>query len=148
MSKPFKMSRAMRYGTVILRALIRAGFPLGNLRLLRHHGRKTGTEYTTPVALVVDGDTEWLVAAFGEVQWVKNIRAAGKAELQRGGKVKTVQFVELDAAESAPILKQFLKSYGLVPFIPPYFNVTADSPLAEFEQEAHHHPVFCCIIEA
>jgi hypothetical protein len=50
--------------------------------------------------------------------------------------------VELGAADAAPILKQFLTNFQLVPFIPPYFAVTPQSPLTDFEHEAAHHPVF------
>ena len=140
--KPFKMSRAMYMGTLILRLLLNSGLPVGPLRLLTHRGRKSGTIYTTPVALVQQDGTRWLVAAFGEVNWVRNIRAAGSAQLGSGRHAETVEFVEMEAAEAAPILRQFLKSYGFVPFIPPYFDVTPKASLAEFEREAVHHPVF------
>ena len=140
--KPFQMSRAMYTGTVILRFMLNVGLPVGPLQLLTHHGRKSGTIYTTPVALVQQDGTRWLVAAFGEVNWVKNIRAAGWAQLGSGRRAETVKFVEMGRSEAAPILKQFLKSYGFVPFIPPYFDVTSESSLTEFEREAIHHPVF------
>lgn len=140
--KPFKMSRAMYIGTAVLRFILNIGLPAGPLQLLTHRGRKSGMIYTTPVALVQQDGTRWLVAAFGEVNWVKNIRAEGHAQLGSGRRLETVKFVELEATEAAPILKQFLKSYGFVPFIPPYFDVTPESSLAEFEREAIHHPVF------
>src|SRR5690606_21530433 len=113
--KPFKMSRAMYMGTAILRFMLNIGLPVGTLMLLTHRGRKSGTIYTTPVALVEQDGTRWLVAAFGEVNWVKNIRAAGWAQLGSGRRAEIVEFVELETSEAAPILKQFLKSYGFVP---------------------------------
>ncbi len=64
-----------------------------------------------------------LVAAFGEVSWVHNIRAAGQAQLTRGRRCEAIGVVELEARDAAPILKQFLTSYQMVPFIPPYFDV-------------------------
>src|SRR5690606_17015299 len=129
-------------GTLMLRFMLNLGLPIGPLQLLTHRGRKSGTIYTTPVALVQEDGTRWLVAAFGEVDWVRNIRATGWAQLGSGRRAETVEFVEMEAAEAAPILKQFLKSYGFVPFIPPYFNVMPESALGEFEREALHHPVF------
>lgn len=140
--KPFKMSWAMYTGTAMLRFMLNIGLPVGPLLLLTHRGRKSGTIYTTPVALVQQDGIPWLVAAFGEVNWVKNIRAAGWAQLGSGRRAETVEFVELETSEAAPILKQFLKSYGFVPFIPPYFDVTPESSLVEFEREAIYHPVF------
>lgn len=138
----FQMTRPMRVGTDMLKFMLRAGFPLGSLRLLAHRGRKSGTLYTTPVALVEQNGTRWLVAAFGEVNWVRNLRAAGTAQLMHGRRTETISVVELTSVEAAPILKQFLKSYGFVPFIPPYFDATAKSPVADFEHEALRHPVF------
>jgi deazaflavin-dependent oxidoreductase (nitroreductase family) len=132
----------MRIGTVILTALLRAGLPFGPLVLLSVRGRKSGNIYTIPVALVAQGGTRWLVVAFGEVNWVRNLRVAGMAQLTRGRRRETIGVVEVGAAEAAPILKQFLRHFRLVPFIPPYFAVTAQSPLTDFEREATQHPVF------
>jgi hypothetical protein len=83
-----------------------------------------------------------LVAAFGEVGWVHNLRAAGQAQLTRGRRTEAIGVVELAARDAAPILQQFLTSFRMVPFIPPYFDVTQHSPLADFERETAHHPVF------
>lgn len=97
--------------------------------LLSVRGRKSGKVFTTPVAVVKREGSRWLVAAFGEVSWVRNLRAAGQAQLTRGSRTEAIGVVELEAQEAAPILKQFLTSYQMVPFIPPYFDVTPRSPL-------------------
>jgi deazaflavin-dependent oxidoreductase (nitroreductase family) len=142
MTKTFQMTRVMRIGTAMLKAMLRAGVPMGPLVLLAVRGRKSGTAYTTPVALVKQNGTCWLVAAFGEVNWVHNLRAAGEAQLIHGYHLEPFGVVELGVTEAAPILQQFLKDFHRVPFIPPYFNVTQKSPLTDFEREALHHPVF------
>jgi deazaflavin-dependent oxidoreductase (nitroreductase family) len=142
MTETFRMTRSMRIGSTILTALLRAGMPLGSLTLLSVRGRKSGKMYTTPVALVERDGTSFLVAAFGEVSWVRNLRAASSAQLTRGRRTEVIGVAELETREAAPILKQFLTSYRMVPFIPPYFNATSQSPLADFEREATRHPVF------
>lgn len=142
MTPSFQMTRPMHIGTQFLKSMLRLGVPMGPLRLLAHRGRKSGSIYTTPVALVQQGNTRWLVAAFGEVNWVRNIRAAGTAQLVTGRRRETIRVVEVGAGEAAPVLKQFLRAYRLIPFFRPYFDVTSKSPLAEFEHEALHHPVF------
>lgn len=138
----FHMTRLMRLGTALLKALLRARVPMGPLVLLSVRGRKSGKVYTTPVALVDQGHERWLVAAFGEVNWVRNLRAAGVAHLTRGWQSEPIDVVELGRSEAAPILQRFLQAYYLVPFIPPSFSVTPHFPLADFEREATHHPVF------
>jgi deazaflavin-dependent oxidoreductase (nitroreductase family) len=135
----------MRIGSTMLTALLRTGLPFGSLTLLSVRGRKSGKVHTTPVALVKQESTSFLVAAFGEVNWVRNLRAAGSAQLTRGRRTEAISVVELETREAAPILKQFLTSYRMVPFLPPYFDVTPQSPLADFEREATRHPVFCLV---
>ncbi len=142
MTETFHMTRSMRIGSTILTALLRAGLPFGSLTLLSVRGRKSGKIHTIPVALVERSGASFLVAAFGEVNWVRNLRATGQAQLTRGHRTEAIGVVELEAREAAPILKQFLTSYQMGPFIPPYFDATPRSPLADFEQEATQHPVF------
>ncbi|MCI0709142.1 MAG: nitroreductase family deazaflavin-dependent oxidoreductase [Chloroflexi bacterium] len=136
------MSRSMQIGTAVLAALIRAGVPVGPLRLLSVRGRKSGKIYTTPIALVEEHGDRYLVAPFGEVGWVRNIRASGQGVLRGGRSTEIIRITELNHTDAAPILKLFRTRFGLVPFVPPYFEATPESPLKEFEQEAPYHPVF------
>lgn len=107
--------------------------------LLTTLGRKSGQERTTPVTLArVDGK-RYLVAPFGNVGWVYNIRAAGLADLSRGGKTEEVTVVELDAETAAPILKKYVEDVSVAR---PYFEAGKDSPLEDFVSEAEKHPVF------
>jgi deazaflavin-dependent oxidoreductase (nitroreductase family) len=142
MTPTLRMTRTMRLGTTLLKGMLRAGVPMGPLALLSVRGRRSGKGYATPVALVKQGHERWLVAAFGEVNWVRNLRAAGVAHLIRGRHAESISVIELGPSAAAPILQRFLHAYYLVPFIPPYFGVTRQSPLEAFEQEAAHHPVF------
>ena len=81
-----------------------------------------------------------LVAPFGTVNWVRNLLAAGSATLTRGRHSERVSAVELSIQEAGPILKKSLA--GAPSFVTNYFDVTPDSPLADFEREAPRHPVF------
>jgi deazaflavin-dependent oxidoreductase (nitroreductase family) len=142
MTNTFHMTGSMRIGSTILTALLRAGLPFGSLTLLSVRGRKSGKVHTIPVALVEQDGTSFLVAAFGEVNWVRNLRAAGQAQLTHRRHTEVIGVVELGEAEAAPILKQYLKHYHLVPFLRSYFDATSHSPLTDFEREAAHHPAF------
>ncbi len=142
MAQQFQMTPMMWMGTTLLKVLLWAGVSMGSLTLLSVRGRKSGKLYTTPVALVQQDNERWLVAAFGEVNWVRNLRAAGSARLICGRRTEEIGVVELEMSKAAPILQQFLQRYQRVPFIPPYLGVTSTSPRAAFEQEAIHHPVF------
>lgn len=52
-----------------------------------HRGRRSGTEYRTPVLAWRSGSTLFVVLFYGErVQWVRNVVAAGGGEVIRRGK--------------------------------------------------------------
>ena len=73
-----------RRANVMLTRAVRNGRGPSFMRLLTVHGRRTGKPRTTPVVPVFDGGRTWVVSPFGEVAWVRNARATGRVELQRG----------------------------------------------------------------
>jgi deazaflavin-dependent oxidoreductase (nitroreductase family) len=68
----------------IVTRLARAGIPMGPNALLTVRGRKTGEPRTTPVAVVAIGGRRWVQSPFGDVNWVRNLRAVGEGTLTRG----------------------------------------------------------------
>lgn len=92
----------------IVNGLIRAGLALGlgppRTYLLSVPSRVTGELRSTPVTLVEEGGERWLVAPYGEVNWVMNARAAGQVTLSRGRRAEQVALVALDPGRSAPVL--------------------------------------------
>ena len=79
------------------------------------------------------------MSPYGEVNWVRNARAAGQVTLSRGQQAEVVNIVELGPEESAPVLKKYPTQ---VPIVPRYFDVRPNSPIEAFTEEAPHHPVF------
>jgi deazaflavin-dependent oxidoreductase (nitroreductase family) len=139
MAKTYQVNFATRTRDALLMTLQRAGVNMGTMSLLTVRGRTSGQPHTVPVLLVEQDGQRWLVAPYGVVQWVRNIRAAGTATLTRGRHSEAISVTELPAQEAAPILKQYLLNGARVG---PYFDATKDSPLEAFEREAPHHPVF------
>src|SRR5947209_2838401 len=139
MAKTLHLNFADRMGDALVMTLLRAGVKIGTTSLLTVCGRKSGQPHTVPVTLVEQDGQRWLVAPYGVVQWVRNIRAAGTATLTRGRRSEAISVTELPAQEAAPVLKQYLLQVAVVR---PYFDVTKDSPLEDFEREAPRHPVF------
>jgi deazaflavin-dependent oxidoreductase (nitroreductase family) len=118
--------------------LARVGLAGRHAYLLTVRGRKTGRAYSTPVILIEDDD-RWLVAPYGDVSWVRNVRAAGEVEIRRAGRSETLPIEEATPEQAAPVLKQYLKR---VQVVRPFFDVTTNSSLEEFVTEAPRHPVF------
>ena len=140
MSKTYHVNFADRMENALITTLLRAGVKMGTTSLLTIRGRKSGQPHTVPVVLVEQDGEHWLVAPYGVVQWVRNIRAAGTATLNRGRRSETISVTELPAQEAAPILKEYLLhvSGG----VRSYFDAKRDSPLEAFERDAPRHPVF------
>ena len=140
MAKTYRVNAFVRISNAMTTFLLRMGVKMGTMTLLTVRGRKSGQPRTTPVTLIeLDGD-RLLIAPFGTVNWVRNLRAAGEATLTRGRHSERVSAVELSIQEAGSILKKSLA--GVPSFVTNYFDVTPDSPLADFEHEAPHHPVF------
>lgn len=110
--------------------------------LLTVAGRRSGAPRSTPVTLVEEGGQRWLVAPYGEVAWVRNLRVAGRATLSRGGRTEAIAVREITAEEAAPVLKWYVTR---VPITRPYFDVRPESDLAAFRAEAPRHPVFAIV---
>jgi deazaflavin-dependent oxidoreductase (nitroreductase family) len=81
---------ATRYVNPITRRI--AG-KLPTFGILIHQGRKTGRDYRTPINVFRRGDAYFFFLTYGsDVQWVKNVLAAGSCSLETRGRV--VQLVE------------------------------------------------------
>jgi len=107
--------------------------------LLTVRGRKSAQPRTVSIAIIERNGKRYLGAAFGVVDWVRNLRAAGEAILTRGRRSETVNARELPPREAALVLREEIK--GGNPFAR-YFGVTVDSSLEEFERTTISHPVF------
>lgn len=92
--------------------LTRHGISLLGSRVLTVRGRRTGAERSVPVNLLeVDGE-RYLVAPRGNTQWVRNLRAAGEAQLRVGSRVEQVTAVELPVGDRVPVIRVYLKRWG------------------------------------
>jgi deazaflavin-dependent oxidoreductase (nitroreductase family) len=123
----------------LIMPLARLGLAGRRTHILSVRGRKTGRRYSTPVQLVLDGDRRWLVAPYGEREWVKNARAAGEVELTRARKTTRHAVEEVGPEEAAPVLREYLRT---TPVVKRFFGVGRDDPLEAFVAEAPRHPVF------
>jgi len=137
--KQYKVNRRVRFINRMMARMIHWNVAPPRTYLLTVPGRKSGKPYTLPVTLVEQDGKRWLVSPFGEVNWVKNARAAGEVSLFRSGHTETLKIQELGPEESAPILKAYINLEGIVR---PYFTAQPDAPLEDFEAEAPRHPVF------
>ncbi len=89
----------VRLFSPVLKLLLRAHVPLGHNRLVTIRGRKSGQPRTAAIAVLEVGGRRWVWAPWGEVNWVRNLRAAGRATIAMRGRNEDVRATELDSAE-------------------------------------------------
>jgi deazaflavin-dependent oxidoreductase (nitroreductase family) len=95
----------------LVRRILRAGPLLGPNALLTVTGRKSGVPRTTPVALVEVDGRRWVIGTFGEVNWVRNLRAARRATLSIGRRREEVTAQELDHDARTAFFRDVLAPY-------------------------------------
>jgi deazaflavin-dependent oxidoreductase (nitroreductase family) len=139
MATSYRLSRTRRLINAVVTPLVRIGLAGRNTYLLTVEGRKSGRRYSTPVTLVVGGERRWLVAPYGERNWVKNARKAGWVELSRAGTSEMFRVAEVGAEEAGRVLKEYRRKYRVTG---PFFDAKVDDPVEVFIAEAPRHPVF------
>lgn len=125
----------------LVRRLARMGVSVWGSSELRVRGRRTGEWRSTPVnVLTVDGQ-RYLVAARGEAQWVRNIRAVGGGEIRVGRRVETISVDEVADTDKPAVLRPYLERWSFE--VGAFFDgVDAGSTDAELAAAGPRHPVF------
>lgn len=109
--------------------------------VLTVRGRKSGQLKSLPVNVLIYQGARYLVSPRGETQWVRNLRAAGDAQLRRGNSIDKVRVAEEVAVEGRPpILRAYMQKWdGQTKGILGFDRTVGDSELAE---AAAKYPVF------
>jgi deazaflavin-dependent oxidoreductase (nitroreductase family) len=124
---------------VLVRPLVRLGLAGTRTHLLTVPGRNSGRPWSTPVSLIEWGGERFAVAPYGERNWVKNARAAGFVDLQRGRRREHLSVEELKPEDAVPVLREYYRRSRVTHS---FFEVTLGSTDAQWEAAASGHPVF------
>ena len=98
----------VRLFSPILKLLLSIRMPLGFNRLVTIRGRKSGQPRTAAIAVIDVAGKRWVWAPWGEVNWVRNLRAAGRATITQGSRLEHVTAVELDPAQRVAFFRDVL----------------------------------------
>jgi deazaflavin-dependent oxidoreductase (nitroreductase family) len=143
MTQTLHPPRGINVFIAIAKPLLAAGVPMAFNGLLTVPGRKTGKPRTTALAIVdVDG-RRWVWSPWGEVHWVRNLRAAGRATITFRRREEEVLSVELDPEERVAFFRDTLtpiarRMRGGMWFIRAFDGVDLRDPVAA----AKDRPVF------
>ncbi|MFF2452515.1 nitroreductase family deazaflavin-dependent oxidoreductase [Isoptericola sp. NPDC058082] len=136
--RTFRRSRARDVGDAVISVFVRLGVVPGT-SLLTTRGRRSGLPRTNPATLVTLDGRRWLVAPYGVVSWVHNVRADPRVLVRRGLSRHVFVVRAASAQEAGPVLRQYLRRSRPTR---PYFTATVDSAVEELVAEADRHPVF------
>jgi deazaflavin-dependent oxidoreductase (nitroreductase family) len=103
-----RVPRQVSLFSPILKVLLAAGVPLGLNGLITVTGRKSGLPRTTPVAVIPVAGRRWVWCPWGDVHWVRNLRAAGRATITVRGRREEVTATELDPSERVAFFRDVL----------------------------------------
>ena len=95
----------------IARRILHVGPLLGPNALITIRGRKSGLARTTPIALVEIDGKRWVIGTFGEVNWVRNLRASGAATLSVGNRRDEVLASELTGEARTAFFRDIVGPY-------------------------------------
>jgi deazaflavin-dependent oxidoreductase (nitroreductase family) len=136
--RPNWMARLLDRGTAAISA---RGIGPEHLVALEVPGRRSGRIVSLPLVVATVDDERYLVSMLGEeVNWVRNVRAAGGEVALRRGRREEVHLEEVVAPDlRAPVLKAYLERASNASA---HMPIGKDAPLAEFERVAPRFPVF------
>jgi deazaflavin-dependent oxidoreductase (nitroreductase family) len=122
----------------VARRVLATGVPLGYNGLLTVRGRTSGLPRTTPLAIIEVSGRRWVWSPWGEVHWVRNLRAAGRATIAVRGRQEEVTATELDPTQRVEFFRDVLGAVARsMPFgrwfIRTVDGVDLDRPVEEAE---------------
>jgi deazaflavin-dependent oxidoreductase (nitroreductase family) len=89
-------------------------------------GRTTGTWHSTPVAVLQHGGQEYLLSAYGDTEWSRNLRASGTGRLTRRGRVEHFTADEVPPAQLPALVEDYLRQFGTLPSVARTFRALPD----------------------
>lgn len=139
MARAYRLGPARKAVNVLVASMLRLGIGGRSSYLLTTTGRRTGRARTTPVTLVEEDGERWLVSPYGEVGWVRNVRALPEVSLQRARTTELLHAEEVGAQAAGPVLRRYVRQVRVTA---PFFDAGAEDPEQDFAAEALRHPVF------
>ena len=103
-----RVPRRVSFFNPIAKFLLAARVPMGFNGLITIRGRRSGLPRTTPVAIIEVSGRRWIWAPWGEVHWVRNLRAAGRATITVRGRKEEVRANELDPTQRVGFFRDVL----------------------------------------
>ncbi len=129
--------------TPITRSLLGTRIPMGFNGLITIRGRKSGLPRTTPIAIIQVSGRRWVWSPWGEANWVRNLRAAGDAQITFRGRKDEVRATELDPTQRVAFFRDTLGPVAhTIPFGRAFIRIVDGTDLDNPEEVAEGRRVF------
>ena len=132
----------------LVRWLLAKGAPMGPNVAMTVVGRTSGVGRTFPVAVSAIEGRRYVIGAYGDVNWTRNLRAAGEATIREKGVATRVTAHELTPDEATTFYAEQLPRYiAHFPAIGRFFGrvlfgAVAPEILSDPAKAARTRPVF------
>ena len=127
----------------IAKFLLAHGVPMDPNALVIIRGRKSGLPRTTPIAIIQVSGRRWVWSPWGDVNWVRNLRAAGEAQITFRGRKDEVRATELDPTQRIAFFRDTLGPVArTIPFGRAFIRIVDGTDLDKPEEAAEGRPVF------
>lgn len=138
MAQKYELTLSRRMTNRFVSLLARTG--RGPASELTTTGRKSGERRRVMVTPVTVEDTEYLVAPYGAVSWVLNLRESDRATLRKGQATSRVKAIEIQGDEAGKALAKYYKENHK--YVADYFELASNPTIVDFTRVASNHPVF------
>jgi deazaflavin-dependent oxidoreductase (nitroreductase family) len=96
-------------------------------------GRITGEWRSVSVAVLKHGGRRYLMSAYGDSEWSRNLRASGHGRLTSRGHTERFTAIEVPVEQRPPLMEDYLEQFGTM--------LTVGKSFAELPEPADH-PTF------
>lgn len=115
-----------------------AGRGIGGSVVLTTIGRLSGGRREVPVSPIEMDGIEYIVAPYGSVGWVSNVRARPDVTIRKGTDERRVRLAEVTDGR-AQVVKAYYEREG---YARKYMDLPESPELADFERAGASFPVF------
>lgn len=138
MAKNYKLTSARKTANAVGKRLAKRG--MGRSWVLTTIGRSSGERREVVITPVEVDDERYLVACYGPVAWVHNVRANPKATLLHGGASTRIAAVEVHEMEAGKALAKYYAENKK--YVDSFMDIPGDKTVYDFAAVAHRYPVF------
>jgi deazaflavin-dependent oxidoreductase (nitroreductase family) len=94
--------------------------------LLSVPGRSSGEWRSAAVAVLDHNGRRYLMSAYGDSEWSRNLRAAGHGRLTNRRRTERFTSVEVPVDQRGPLIEDYLRRFGSMPTVGKSFATLPD----------------------